>query len=313
MKTQLISLFAETFIHPGCGQNEGAIDLPVARERVTQYPFIAGSSMKGAWRDYAEQNLKTPKEIDLESKIQSEKDAESKELLEMELEELQDSDAAKDAINKIFGKQDNAGKLLISDARLLLLPVRSLQHSYCQVTCPALLARLNRELKRSASSINILNIPSIEKNKYLGEDTGNIPLFLEERNFKFKEKIDNQLLEGLQKFIPDDYCKQQLKDNLVIINDNDFKWFAKNALSIQARNVLDDDKQSQNLWYEEALPPDTVMYSLISQRNKQGNELATLQKTYEEIQYLQVGGNETVGQGWFYISTPKPNASEEGQ
>ena len=51
MTTEIIGLLAETYIHPGTGQSAGAIDLPVARERVTQYPFVPGSSMKGALLD----------------------------------------------------------------------------------------------------------------------------------------------------------------------------------------------------------------------------------------------------------------------
>lgn len=306
MKTELISLFAETFIHPGCGQNEGAIDLPVARERVTQYPFIAGSSMKGAWRDYAVQNYKSKNQIKLETKILNEEDTDEKELLKMELDELGTEEITKNEINEIFGKQESAGKLLISDARLLLLPVRSLQYSYCQISCPALLVRLNRDLKRSSNSLSALDIPKVEKGKYLGKDTGNIPLFLEERNFKHKADIDKKLIEQIQTFIPDDYCKQQLSENLVILNDVDFKWFAKNALALQVRNVLDEDKQSQNLWYEESLPPDTVMHTLISQRNNADTALEALKNTCNNAPYLQVGGNETVGQGLFHISIPKP-------
>ncbi len=50
MTNLLVGMLAETFVHPGIGQNEGAIDLPVAREAITGYPYIPGSSMKGAWR-----------------------------------------------------------------------------------------------------------------------------------------------------------------------------------------------------------------------------------------------------------------------
>ena len=49
----------------------------------------------------------------------------------------------------------------------------------------------------------------------------------------------------------------------MVLNDDDFTWFARFGLSIQARNVLEDGtKQSQNLWYEETLPPDTLLYAL---------------------------------------------------
>ena len=48
MNTRIVGLLAETSIHPGAGQSSGIIDLPVAREAATDYPFVPGSSVKGA-------------------------------------------------------------------------------------------------------------------------------------------------------------------------------------------------------------------------------------------------------------------------
>ena len=63
-----------------------------------------------------------------------------------------------------------------------------------------------------------------------------------------------------------------------------------------ARNQLDSaTKVSQNLWYEETLPPDTLMYLLLGERAS-----GTLE-TVPTFDYLQLGGNETVGQGWFAV------------
>jgi len=46
-------VLAESFVHPKTGSNGGAIDLPVAREAASGYPFIADSSLKGALRERA--------------------------------------------------------------------------------------------------------------------------------------------------------------------------------------------------------------------------------------------------------------------
>jgi len=267
MKSIVISLFAESFIHPGSGQDNGAIDLPVARERVTGYPFIAGSSLKGAWRDYARSNNLSKQEQDT-----------------------------------LFGEQNQAGQLLISDARLQLLPVRSLNHSYCWLTSPLALERLARDFKRAFHNdhIDLLNI-TLGTGKFLGHPT-NGNLFLEERCFEPAGEINPAIINTLKKLIPNSSAAKRLEKQLVILHDEDYKWFTQNALSIQARNVLDDDtKQSNNLWYEETLPPDTLMVSLTSQRTAQGNALETLVKQIIQCPYLQVGGNETVGQGWFNI------------
>ncbi len=282
MKSIVLSLFAETFIHPGCGQNDGAIDLPVAKERATSYPFIAGSSHKGAWRDYARHNID------------------------------------KKEIPKIFGETDEAaGQLLINEARLLLLPVRSLQASYCWVTCPMLLERHARDWERAmGEDITSFTNIGISEEEYIGKKyADNDILFLEERSFSREETISADLIDHLKKLIPNPTSKERLADQLVIINDLDFKWFVENALPIQARNELDSEtKQSQNLWYEESLPPDSLFTAIISQRDADNQSLDTLTTKISEHSYLQIGGNETVGQGWFKlgVSAKKEEEKTEG-
>jgi CRISPR-associated protein Cmr4 len=47
MKAIMLGLIAETSVHCGASRSTGIIDLPVARESATGYPFIPGSSFKG--------------------------------------------------------------------------------------------------------------------------------------------------------------------------------------------------------------------------------------------------------------------------
>ena len=96
MKTAMLGMLAETQIHPGVGSGMGVVDLPVAREAATDYPVLVGSSLKGALLDKAK--------------------AISRAMAECR-----------------FGSQEQAGDLLVSDARILLLPVRKL------ATCSSLL------------------------------------------------------------------------------------------------------------------------------------------------------------------------------
>jgi len=61
--------------------------------------------------------------------------------------------------------------------------------------------------------------------------------------------------------------RNRLDEQLVVLNDDNFKWFAQYGLSVNARNVLDNDtKESQNLWYEETLPPDSLLYATLAER-----------------------------------------------
>lgn len=273
MENILLSMLAETFIHPGSGQNDGAIDQPVARERVTGYPFIAGSSLKGAWRDYVRQN---------------------------------GMDETK--CNQLFGKPEAAGQLLVSDARLLLLPVRSLNRSFCWLTCPFVLERLARDLRRSIKFENVLPDFQVEDEYFLGLQENDQTIFLEERSFQRDNSLPEELEIILKKIIPHEGSSNRLAERLVVVSDADFQWFAENGLTIQARNSLDDDKQSKNLWYEETLPPDSLMTTIITQRDSNNSSLEKLKELLLKSSYLQVGGNETIGQGWFQLGIYPKNS-----
>lgn len=261
MASLILGMLAETRIHPGVGRNLGVIDLPVAREAATDYPVLVGSSLKGALRDLVGQWSKEKQE-------------------------------------PLFGRQDEAGQLLVSDARILLLPVRSLTGQYRWVTCPHILERLARDKKRAGQTTNMPEV-KVEELKALGN--GDSPLFLEERQFEISDTIPQPILDEVGALIGDKQARGRLAKQLVILSDEDFAWFARYGLSVQARNVLNaDTKTSANLWYEETLPPDTVMYALISERTK-ADALKDFRASVKERPYLQAGGNETIGQGIFLV------------
>ncbi len=62
MKCIIIGMLAETPVHPGAGRSTGFVDLPVARESITEYPVIVGSSLKGAIKDRAREKWPGKKE-----------------------------------------------------------------------------------------------------------------------------------------------------------------------------------------------------------------------------------------------------------
>lgn len=261
MNTLLIGLLAETFIHVGGGQSEGVVDLPVAREAVTDYPFIPGSGLKGALLDWAKQH-------------------------------------AIDNTKVLFGEQDNAGQLLFSDARLLALPVRSLHGASRWITCPHLWERYRRDASRIGQDVPKLD-SAPEPGQVLGKGEGRV--ILEERGFTISGEIPQPVHMALGKLVPHETTRDRLASTLLLLNDKDFIWFTRYGLAVQARNVLDDaTKTSKNLWYEEALPPDSLLYALIGERSF--GTLESLTGALRKIPYLQVGGNETVGQGWLALT-----------
>lgn len=277
MNQMLLGLLAETFVHAGAGQTGGAIDLPVAREAATGYPFIAGSGMKGALR------------------------------AAVRLDE--------DGQTRVFGTEDRAGALLVSDARLLLLPLRSLSSSYRWATCPHLLERFARDLRRTGTGIAPADTPTVDRYRYLDAATQqDTKLFLEERSFAAPSPSsgDGPNLDGwitsISGLIHDTAARGRLRRQLTVLNDCDFAWFARHGLPVQARNQLSERKTSENLWYEETLPPDTLMYTTLAEHDSDSGGLAAMRTAFEHRPYLQVGGNETVGQGWFAVACSEADA-----
>jgi len=213
----------------------------------------------------------------------------------------------------MFGAPDSgAGQLMISSARLLCLPVRRLDGPYAWVTTPYLLERLKRDSARCGCGLDV-PIPQpangYPANGELPElfttGTAGETIFLEEFSFKTAELTGFDQLE--KAIIPllgtDEGTKTRIRDQLAIMSDEEFAWYAANALPVNARNKLDNNKMSENLWYEETIPPDALFYSVILPRNEGvRGDCNVFLDTLVNYKYLQIGGNETVGQGWVIVN-----------
>lgn len=292
----MLGLFAETPLHPGTGSTTGVVDLPVQRERHTDFPIIQASGIKGAMREAAEK--KWPG---------TEKDGKKE---------------ANPIVSVIFGPEnsDHAGALAITDARILAFPVRSLSNVYVWVTCPAVLSRLKRDAAMLGNSAltdltELPNLKPADGEALSVQGTGQ--LILEELAFKLDSKESEKVekcVTGISNFLPSkkskdekdiyEAVKAKMKTDLVVISDTDFTHLVKNATQVSARIVLKENKTSGNLWYEESIPPDTLFYTLLmASKPRGGNSIADAKGVLDKVEktvkdYLQVGGNETVGMGW---------------
>jgi len=293
---KLLTLQAVTFLHPGTGQTTGVVDLPVQREVHTGHPMLAASGLKGSLRDKAEQGSLEPA-----------------------------------AINILFGSSvsadDNggtsAGALSVTDARILAFPVRSLQQVFVWVTCPMVIQRLLRDIKL----IGMKAIPTVELTEALTLMEADAlvttkdsklqgQLLLEELDFTVTpSEIADEIVELLSELL--DVSAGFDGKRLVVIPNDDFQHLVRYATQVSARIQLNDQKTTDggggNLWYEETLPPETLLYALAlchDQRPEKGKEKDASKKaqyvadqldTLLESHFLQIGGNETVGQGWCYV------------
>lgn len=308
--TRLMTLHALTFLHPGTGQTTGVVDLPVQREVHTGFPMIASSGLKGALRERAEGEW----------------------------------DRASEKVYSIFGpkESDAAGALAITDARILALPVRSLQKVFVWVTCPMVIGRLQRDLNLAGIVLQAGNpLQNVDLSgpaqQTISDDQALIPtdtltgsLLLEE--LKFSVTQNNTQADSAAKAITALVHKEDGFDNkrFALISNENFSYLARHATQVSARIALNEKKTTTgdggNLWYEETLPPETLLYALLlanKPRYKLNDNpppsIATEQQVITEVdtllnkQCLQVGGNETVGQGWCSVkltSAPAPTPPE---
>ncbi len=308
MEKTIMSLHAQTSIHAGSGQQDSVIDLPVQRESHTGYPCVFGSSMKGALRCHAESWDMDDKEDD------KEKEQERKKL-----------------VDRLFGKggdnnNGNTGAMLVSDARLLLLPVRSLTGQFRWVTSPAVLKRYKADMKRFGRECD-LSIPSVEPGNVLTPTNISL-LYLEEYRFSRPDNgIGEELaiwVKELSAMIDYDDAEKMMKEQLAIISDADFAYLSSYTLPVNPHISIDSKTKTTitgALWYEETLPPDTVLYvglAVDSERTEQGGVGAReLMEAFGCLfsqpgnQWIQIGGNETVGMGWCRVKLPEGRQEDD--
>lgn len=273
MTTRLLLVHARSPLHAGTGQATAAVDLPIARDRATNHPILPGSSLKGALRARA-----------------------------LGVDPPRTSSAFGPPIDKA---SDHAGALVFTDARLVLLPVRSLHGTFAWVTCPFVLARLDRDAREAG-----LTVPSTKAEK--GLDFGAVVqghalgdrIVLED--VALTPDVDggaDKVADALAAWtFPDDPAWQaQLRRRLVVVHDDLFTFFARHATEIVTRVSIDattGTAQKGQLWTEENLPAESVLAGLVAEvRNGKttGEPLAWLHELVAAP--IQLGGKATVGRG----------------
>ncbi|MCE5219637.1 type III-B CRISPR module RAMP protein Cmr4 [bacterium] len=313
---------ALTSTHLGAGTGIGAIDLPIQREKHTQWPMNQGGGMKGVFRDQARRALAE----ELGTSVQQ---ADSNSLLTC-----------------VFGPPvesagEHAGALAVSDARILLFPVRSIKGVFALVTCPAVLERFGEDCVLAG-----INRPSLPQHQPTMPENGRPSAYapsqaelffpapqddqdggylavLEDLSFKWEantESPNNQVVVDLANALA--AYAPAAKDRLVIVPDDVFSYFVQFRTEVVTRNALDYEKKTVRkgaLFNEEFLPPETVLYSVLlvdrdhqtdggktaddkPAESKGANALLTKTKDWIHGRYLQFGGDASTGKGLCHVS-----------
>lgn len=283
MNTRPFLLHALSPLHAGTGHTPDIIDLPTARMKATGIPFLPGSSIKGVLRDA--RRPKKPRE----------------EWTEVDRHEHEKSEA-------VFGPDkeragDHAGALVVGDARLLALPVRSFRGTFAWVTSPLLLTLAKRDLEEPS-----LTVPTINgRGARLAQETicvHNDKLYLEDLDLA--AAVAAEATAWAQRLAPlaspgDDIFTKRF----AIIDDDTMAFLWETATQVDARVRLDERTRTVApgaLWLEESLPPETLLIGLLAaDRSRRRNvsmtpdEVLGFALSGEEVH--QLGGKATTGRG----------------
>ena len=309
-------ILVETPLHVGSGNDLGVIDLPVQREKHTGFPKVEASSLKGCMREAFNSlvlNEETPRVAALEERFprlkgkRPNKDGETEYHYALEL---------------VFGPEKgdlHAGALGFTDARLLLFPVRSALGVFAWITCPGVIVKFIKELKLG----EVKNLPCAPEANTVPENSGLLckenKVILEEYTFSVeKSKTTGELAGWLaEKVFPKEmsYWQDKLKQNLVVLPDEDFRDFVNLSTEIITRIKINPDTgtvQTGALFNEEYIPQESIFYTLvltspvlIPEKQEKGI-FASESKEEEAIlefwqrgvpEVLQLGGNATIGKG----------------
>ncbi|NPV08296.1 MAG: type III-B CRISPR module RAMP protein Cmr4 [Anaerolineae bacterium] len=294
---RMLFIYVETPLHAGTGSGLGGVDLPIQRERVTGYPMVQASSLKGRLRALVREHYADGSEDPDQHPV----------------------------VLALFGRAGSAGEnyagaLSPGDARLLLFPVRSLSGVFAWTTCADVLARFARQAELAG-----LGLPdSLPEEGPQADEVwvgGNALLagkrvVLEDYSFTPRNRPEVAALGGwlAKTALPDegyDYWKRELPRKLAILSDDAFRDFAQHATEVQTHirlspetKTVAGERGAGALWTVESLPPDTLLYApILATASRQPESKLSAEEVLGkleecELTHTQLGGDETTGQGW---------------
>ncbi|MGI6393637.1 MAG: type III-B CRISPR module RAMP protein Cmr4 [bacterium] len=271
-------------LHLGTGADIGIIDMPIQREKHTNFPKVESSSLKGALRENFELNLK---------------------------------DQA-DLIKLTFGPEKgdtHAGAFSVTDATTLFFPVKSAKGIYALITCHEVLAKYNEHCgilnaaeppfdNKELGSLKDLNeAKCIPFNLDALAINNNKNVILEEYAFEVEQKTAGSIQKHFS-FLD--------TDKMLIVSNETFRDFVTLSTEVITRNKIDNKTGTVArgaLFSEEYLPPETILFSLlqngpinVKDKGSIPEDLENDKKVQEFLinnfpEVFQLGGNATIGKG----------------
>ena len=293
-------LQALTSLHVGAGKGEGYIDLPLMREKVTNYPFVPGSAVKGVFAD--SEGATDDKRIACE--------------------------IVRAAFGRAGDETANAGALVFTDARLVCLPVRSIHGTFAWCTSSMVLQRLTRDL----IAAGFKGWPQAPRDgretrvtrtcKLFGDAPQASTIYLEDLDLTV-QKCDAAITWATclaqQLFEPGSEWQALFAERFAIVPDDVFSFLVQTATEVQPHVRINPNFKRVDdgaLWYEESLPAESILCGLVwcdppRAFSERKCEILDLLKDRP----AQMGGKASTGKGRVQLSfrsgTSSPVASVE--
>lgn len=323
-----VFFICETPLHAGSGSELGVVDLPIQRERHTDFPKIESSSLKGGLREaFEEPTTFEPFTIGKEKET----------VTPTSKVKAADNDPYQSALNLVFGPENagndaHAGALGFTDARLLLFPVKSMKGVFAWITCPKALQQLQNDLKLCKIQVN-WSVPDdaiVPKDCQLFITEKKDKLVLEEYTFTFDPTANTaaqencaNLVKWLSEYLfpvalqgqadPYAYWRKKMQTDVVVLTNDDFRDFVMLSTEVITRTRIDNATGTVArgaLFTEEYLPAESMLYSLalaspifhdnkgIFKQNGTSEETVVMEFFKGGLpDVIQLGGNATIGKG----------------
>ena len=307
---KILTFYAISPIHAGSGSMISAIDLPIQRERHTNWPHIQASSVKGALRDHY-RNFSPQNDEKL--------------------------------INFIFGsdyENDNLpgnpeesipGCIAVTDTKLLAFPVRSNVAPFLWITCPLAIQRLNSDLEFTGSPVHF-QVDSLKKEEGMWVRN---EINSKDKNILLEDTVVKIEREGGEGEIdykkPWDMILPANINRLLLVEDEIYTYLVETATEIQTQIKIDSNSgttKTGSLRYQELLPADSFLYTLVyfkdkyvpdypkknEEKEKNEEDEKALEELYNQVKnlqmeaiiksvettingFIQIGGDYTLGRG----------------
>lgn len=334
----ILFVYAETSLHAGSGTAVGAVDLPIQRERMSDLPLVQGSGIKGALREQLKDTLETMK------RNQPKHETDPKDHLWLTLfgHEPPRDGAAPSPEQEMF-----AGAMSLTDARLLLFPVRTVVGGWAWATCPMILERLFRDLETVKLQAPVWTTRVLEEGAArVGTKCSVLAdgaLLIEDVEYPAEPdpQVDALAVWLKTNAMPSGEAAKsygafgdRLSGQLVVLPDTELKFLTQHATEVVTRIRIDPKTGTVAdgaLWSEESLPAETVLYSLAlfsegRRPSPRSKAKETGEKPQERSPYsrselrdeitaavgkksrIQLGGDRTTGRGVVALRATKGGA-----